>query len=147
MRASLASAIAAQPAPPPSALVLRDSYLHPPAQRRVLRRADAGYLLQLRDAREAAVLGAPVDDALRRHGTDARQSLKFGRGRGVDVDDRRRARGAVGRLVGAADNSARGLRRGAGWWGDADEDLLAIDQPTGQVQRRQVGAGDRSAGR
>ena len=90
-----------------------------------LRLPDALHLAQLVDAAEAAVLGAPVDDALRQHRPDARQGLEVAGGGGVEVEQ----------AAGGGRRSGTARRRR-----DADEHLLAVDQPAREVQQRDVGA-------
>ena len=88
--------------------------------------------------REAAVLGAPRHDRLRRHRADLRQRLELRLGRGVEVDQRtprrrdRRLRQQPPR---------RRCRRAT------HHDLLTVDQHPRQVERRQVDAAPRPAGR
>src|SRR5947208_15657090 len=84
--------------------------------------ADAGDLPQLRHGSEAAVCGAPVDDALGEHRSDARELVELIGRRSVEVDRVDR----TGRPAGPRGGGRCGAR-------DAHQNLLAIDQLARQV--------------
>src|SRR5690606_21906917 len=92
------------------------------------------------DGGEAAVLGAEGDDALGEDGADAGKLLELLRGRGVQVDP---AAGGRGRSGGAGRGSARRGRLREVLL--ADQDLLAVGDLAGQVQRTGVGVRGQAA--
>ena len=87
-----------------------------------------------------AVLGAAVEDRLRRHRADPGQRLELGLGRGVEVDHRAGRTGAVG--AGRRPRPADPGRRR-----HPDHDLLAVGQHPGQVERAEVDPAAGTAGR
>src|SRR5690242_12015255 len=87
----------------PRAITADRSYTHLLAKRRQLLLADPGNLVELVNGPEPAVLGAEVDDLLRRRGPDAVERVELLERGGVEVD-RLGRRGRRGR--------GRGRRRG-----------------------------------
>ena len=92
---------------------------------------------QLLDARERPVLRPVVDDRLRDHLADARERLELRRARRVDVDEpapARRPRAAAARRPAA----------GAGCTRSDHEDLRAVRERRGEVQRARAAAPGRA---
>jgi hypothetical protein len=89
-------------------------------------------LLEFVGAGEAAVFGAPVEDALGEYRSDTGQTVELGEGCGIQID------GSVSRCsrrtswLSCARSTGRHTRR------DSDDDLLAVGDLAREVERRQV---------
>src|SRR6478672_563024 len=109
---------------------------HQPLQLGHVRRPDARHALELGDRVERAVRLAVVEDLLRRHRTDPRQALELLERRRVEVE-RGRWRGA-GRGRAHSDAARRTASR--------DDDLLAVGDWRGEVDRVELRLGGRPPG-
>ena len=101
--------------------------------------AYAGDLLELVDGGEGAVLGAVVEDALGQDRADAGEAVELLEGGGVEVD-------GVGGWAGGCGCRVSAWCGGWLWRGLADDDLFAVGDLAGEVERGEVDAREWATG-